>query len=69
MKFCRGYMAPEYIDKGVISTKQDIFSLGVIIVEMIRGHRLFCHRIMFESQEFIESVRGAGKRGLLSFMY
>ena len=37
--YCRGYMAPEYIDRGIISKKADIFSLGVIIVEIITGHR------------------------------
>ncbi|CAM0908696.1 unnamed protein product [Alopecurus aequalis] len=35
----RGYMAPEYIDRGIISMKADIFSLGVIIIEIMTGHR------------------------------
>ena len=35
--YCRGYMAPEYIDRGVISKKADIFSLGVIIIEILKG--------------------------------
>ncbi|XP_066396678.1 disease resistance protein RGA2-like isoform X2 [Miscanthus floridulus] len=34
-----GYMAKEYIDHGIISSKADIFSLGVIIIEIITGHR------------------------------
>ena len=36
---CSGYMAQEYIDHGIISSKADIFSLGVIIIEIITGHR------------------------------
>jgi serine/threonine protein kinase len=32
-------MAPEYINRGIITTKSDIFSLGVIIIEIITGHR------------------------------
>ena len=36
---CRGYMAPEYINRGLITTKSDIFSLGVIIIEIVTGHR------------------------------
>ncbi|KXG23977.1 putative receptor-like protein kinase At4g00960 [Sorghum bicolor] len=39
---CRGttgYMAPEYIDRGIISKKADIFSLGVIIIEILKGCR------------------------------
>ncbi|XP_048549498.1 uncharacterized protein LOC125529131 isoform X6 [Triticum urartu] len=34
-----GYMAPEYINQGLISKKADIFSLGVIIMEIITGRR------------------------------
>lgn len=33
-----GFMAPEYFN-GVISTKSDLFSLGVIIIELMTGHR------------------------------
>uniref|UniRef100_A0A0E0AZ94 Protein kinase domain-containing protein n=1 Tax=Oryza glumipatula TaxID=40148 RepID=A0A0E0AZ94_9ORYZ len=32
-----GYMAPEYLDGGAITTKSDIYSLGVIIREMVIG--------------------------------
>jgi serine/threonine protein kinase len=32
-------MAPEYINRGIITTKSDIFSLGVIIIEIITGQR------------------------------
>ncbi|KAM0929068.1 hypothetical protein ACQ4PT_001887 [Festuca glaucescens] len=35
----RGYMAPEYSMQGVISTKADIFSLGVIIIEIVTGRK------------------------------
>uniref|UniRef100_A0A0E0EXP2 Protein kinase domain-containing protein n=1 Tax=Oryza meridionalis TaxID=40149 RepID=A0A0E0EXP2_9ORYZ len=52
-----GYMAPEYLAKGLISTKSDIFSLGVIIMEVITGHRNYpriCTRESF--QHFIENA-------------
>jgi serine/threonine protein kinase len=32
-------MAPEYLIQGIISTKADIFSLGVIMIEIITGRR------------------------------
>ncbi|KAM0909191.1 hypothetical protein ACQ4PT_014962 [Festuca glaucescens] len=35
----RGYMAPEYINQGLITKKADIFSLGVIIIEIVTGRR------------------------------
>ncbi|XP_037467492.1 uncharacterized protein LOC119339605 [Triticum dicoccoides] len=34
-----GYMAPEYLIHGVVSMKADIFSLGVIMIEIITGCR------------------------------
>ncbi|EEE50946.1 hypothetical protein OsJ_31493 [Oryza sativa Japonica Group] len=52
-----GYMAPEYLANGLISTKSDIFSLGVIIIEVITGHRNYpriCTRESF--QHFIEDA-------------
>lgn len=36
---CSGYMAPEYIAKGVFSLKSDVFSFGVIVLEITSGRR------------------------------
>ena len=33
----RGYIAPEQIDKGGISFKSDIYSLGVTIRKLLKG--------------------------------
>uniref|UniRef100_A0ACD5UJ61 Uncharacterized protein n=1 Tax=Avena sativa TaxID=4498 RepID=A0ACD5UJ61_AVESA len=59
----RGYMAPEYLIRGVVSTKADIFSLGVIIIEIITGRRDYpyvqqgCPGITTRSlQQFTEKV-------------
>ncbi|XP_039823235.1 cysteine-rich receptor-like protein kinase 8 isoform X4 [Panicum virgatum] len=34
-----GYQPPEYIDKGEISGKFDIFSLGVVIIKIVSGSK------------------------------
>ena len=34
-----GYMSPEYAIKGHFSTKSDIFSFGVILLEIISGKK------------------------------
>ena len=44
-------MAPEYLYEGIISTKADIYSLGVIIIQMITGLRasimiVFCAKTL-----------------------
>ncbi|KAG0514816.1 hypothetical protein BDA96_10G225900 [Sorghum bicolor] len=53
-----GYMAPEYINRGLISTKSDIFSLGVIIIEIVTGQRDYPDESEtgISSQEFTELV-------------
>ena len=36
---CSGYMSPEYAMEGLYSTKSDVFSYGVLILEIISGKR------------------------------
>ncbi|XP_049414228.1 G-type lectin S-receptor-like serine/threonine-protein kinase SD1-1 isoform X3 [Solanum stenotomum] len=40
-----GYMSPEYAVDGKYSVKSDVFSIGVIILEIVSGrkNRKFCH--------------------------
>ncbi|XP_078436834.1 receptor-like serine/threonine-protein kinase SD1-8 [Wolffia australiana] len=42
-----GYMSPEYAIDGVISTKSDVFSFGVVTLEIITGNR---SRVVFEME-------------------
>ncbi|XP_051187821.1 cysteine-rich receptor-like protein kinase 44 isoform X1 [Lolium perenne] len=49
-----GYMAPEYLHGGIVTTKSDIFSLGVIIMEVIRGDRDYPGLTETSSEEFTE---------------
>ena len=39
--FCvkSGYMAPEYAMEGIYSIKSDVFSFGVLLIEIISGKR------------------------------
>jgi serine/threonine protein kinase len=34
-------MAPELIDRSTLSKEADIFSLGIMIVEIVTGHRKY----------------------------
>lgn len=43
--FCSGYMPPEYAVHGQYSVKSDVFSFGVLVLEILSGkkNRGFCH--------------------------
>jgi serine/threonine protein kinase len=49
-------MSPEYLNRGIISKELDIFSLGVIIIEIITGDKNYPDKVETSSQEFIELV-------------
>jgi len=49
-----GYMPPEYIMHGQFSVKSDVFSFGVLLLEIITGQKNQCFKIQ-ERSEFILS--------------
>ncbi|XP_037455767.1 putative receptor-like protein kinase At4g00960 [Triticum dicoccoides] len=58
-----GYMPPEYIERKEITSKYDVFSLGVIIIRIIAGHEGYSKCAHTPLQEFLEHVHeNWGKR-------
>jgi serine/threonine protein kinase len=39
MIFCSGYMSPEYTVYGQYSIKSDVFSFGVLVLEIVSGKK------------------------------
>lgn len=35
----RGYIAPEYLAQGRLTEKVDVYSFGVLVLEIVSGHR------------------------------
>jgi interleukin-1 receptor-associated kinase 1 len=50
-------MAPEHLTNGFISTKSDIFSLGIIIIELMTGSRDYPPSSEASFERFIKNVR------------
>jgi len=71
-----GFMAPEYLTRGEVSNKADIFSLGVIVIEIITGRRNypdFMHdtpyNIATSLKQFSDEVLGSWRNKFLSRKY
>ena len=50
-------MTPEYVNSGIITTESDIFSLGVLIVEIVTGEKCDSNRTDHSSRSFVQKVR------------
>ncbi|XP_066339833.1 cysteine-rich receptor-like protein kinase 25 [Miscanthus floridulus] len=53
----KGYMAPEYLYRGEISTRSDIYSLGVLIMEITTGQKNSSHDKDMSGRDFVDQVR------------
>jgi serine/threonine protein kinase len=53
---CSKYCPPEYIEQKYVSNKFDIFSLGVVMIEIIAGSEGYHKAAEMLSQEFIDHV-------------
>ena len=44
---CSGYMSPEYAMGGIFSVKSDVFSFGVIVLEILSGKK---NRTLYDAE-------------------
>jgi disease resistance protein RPM1 len=51
------YMSPEYLYRGEISTQSDIYSLGLVIMEIVTGQKNTPRRNDPSARQFIDNVR------------
>ena len=54
---CSGYMAPEYLYRGEISTMSDIYSLGMLILEITTGEKNCGYSEDRSARNFVSNVR------------
>ncbi|KAK9155889.1 hypothetical protein Sjap_003369 [Stephania japonica] len=51
-----GYMAPEYVVKGLFSMKSDVYSFGVLVLEIISGLQIINQNRTDSSKDLIKSA-------------
>jgi serine/threonine protein kinase len=56
MSLCSGYMAPEYAMHGHFSIKSDVFSFGVLVLEMVSGQKNSYFRIGENLEDLLSYV-------------
>jgi serine/threonine protein kinase len=54
---CSGYMAPEYAMRGKLSVKADVYSFGVLVLEIVSGRKSSDITFPDEAQSLLEWVR------------
>lgn len=53
---CSGYMAPEYALRGYLSVKTDVFSFGVLVLEIVSGRKNHDVRLGAEKADLLNYV-------------
>lgn len=52
----RGYLSPEYASFGQVSEKADVFSFGILVLEVISGRKNINLRLPAEQRYILEWV-------------
>ncbi|XP_050373695.1 cysteine-rich receptor-like protein kinase 43 [Argentina anserina] len=58
-----GYMAPEYVMHGYLSEKADVFSFGVLVLELISGQRNSSFNLNVDAQSLLDWAYKLYKKG------
>lgn len=58
-----GYMAPEYVMHGHLSVKADVFSFGVLVLELISGQRNSSFNLDVDAQSLLDWAYKLYKKG------
>ncbi|KAF7104984.1 hypothetical protein CFC21_105834 [Triticum aestivum] len=64
-----GYMAPEYLYRGEISAQSDIYSLGLLIIEITTGEKNCPETNQPSARNFIDNVQKNWTEDYITFKY
>jgi len=55
-RLCSGYIAPEYAMRGYLTDKADVYSFGIVALEIVSGRRNTMYRSKDEGFYLLEWV-------------
>ncbi|XP_024638000.2 cysteine-rich receptor-like protein kinase 19 isoform X2 [Medicago truncatula] len=58
-----GYVPPEYVRKGIYSPKYDVYSFGVLLLQIISGNKTSCYYGPHENMNLLEYAYGLWMEG------
>ncbi|CAL9233681.1 unnamed protein product [Arabidopsis halleri] len=67
----RGYLAPEYLEHGLVSTKLDVYAFGVVLLEIVTGKEASELKKEIDEGDAIDEILISGRllpEGLVSFV-
>jgi len=65
---CSGYMAPEYAMHGQFSVKSDVFSFGVLVLEIVSGQKNTCFRNGESVEDLLSFVSNLANQSSINFV-
>jgi serine/threonine protein kinase len=65
--FLRGYLAPEYAIRGQLTKKADVYSFGVLLLEIVSGRWHTDPRLPLQDQFLLETVKNTFRKYILDY--
>jgi serine/threonine protein kinase len=66
MNTCSGYISPEYANYGLYSLKSDVFSFGVLLLEIVGGYR---NRGFRHPDHYLNLIGHVGVKAMLLIIF
>lgn len=61
----RGYMAPEYAMRGILSVKTDVFSFGILVLEIVSGRKNHDGRLGGDKEDLLSYTWALFQEGMV----
>eukprot|EP01018_Ginkgo_biloba_P018966 Gb_14601 [translate_table: standard] len=63
-----GYLAPEYVESGIVTEKTDVYSFGIVLLQLISGRKVVDFSKPYDQQSLIQWVSYDGLLHVIIFI-